>query len=61
MKYVIFALGELTGLAFNHLPPYQPFRNETPPPTPLGWKPKVTGNWSDADLSTLDRYFNGGK
>lgn len=61
MKYVlVLALGILTGLAFNHLPTLQPFRNETPPATPGDWNPKMTGNWSEGDRATINRWFNGG-
>lgn len=61
MRYVlVLALGILTGLAFNHLPPIQPFRDL--PPTAKDWLgPRMTGNWSEEDRATIDRYFNGGK
>lgn len=62
MRYVlILALGILTGLSFSRLPHYQPFRNETPPATPGDWTPRMTGNWSQEERATIDRYFNGGK
>lgn len=62
MKYVlVFAFGTLTGLAFNRLPHYQPFRNEPPPKTPGEWRPKMRGAWTDEDRRTLDGYYNGGK
>lgn len=61
MKYAaLFTLGILTGLAFNRLPHYQPFRNETPPKTPEEWRPKMTGSWSEDEIRTIHGYFNGG-
>lgn len=62
MKYLaLFTLGILTGLAFNRLPHYQPFRNEIPPQTPEEWTPKMRGNWTDEDMRTIEGYYNGGK
>lgn len=62
MKYVlILALGILIGLAFNHLPPLQPFRDQ--PGDPEDWAgPKMTGAWTEEERAMLaGRYFNGGK
>lgn len=60
MKYVlVLALGILTGLSFSRLPHYQPFKDQ--PVTPGDWKPKMTGNWSEEDRATMDRWFNGGR
>ena len=60
MKYVlVLALGILTGLAFNHLPPMELFHDW--PETDKNWKgPKMTGNWSEEDRASIDRWFNGG-
>lgn len=55
-----FALGILTGLAFQHLP-RRPLFNDLPP-TPEDWPgPKMRGNWSEEDRAMLNRYYNGGK
>lgn len=62
MKYaLLFSFGILTGLAFNHLPRFQPFRNETLPKTPAEWQPKMRGAWTDEDRRTIEGYYNGGK
>lgn len=61
IKYALtFAFGILTGLAFNRLPHYQPFRNEPPPKTPGEWRPKMTGSWTEYEIRKTDGYFNGG-
>lgn len=61
MKYALTLLaGVWIGLAFNHLPPFQPFRDT--PATPKDWVgPKMSGNWSEEERATIDRYFNGGR
>lgn len=60
MRYVlVLALGILTGLAFNHLPRMELFHDW--PETDKDWSPKMTGNWSEEDRATINRYFNGGK
>lgn len=59
MKIVLFIAGIMVGLCFNHLPPLQPFRDL--PPTAKDWKPKMTGNWSEEERATINRWFNGGK
>lgn len=55
-----FALGILTGLAFQHLP-RRPLFNDTPQ-TPEDWLgPKMHGNWTQEERAMLNRYYNGGK
>lgn len=62
MKYALtFIAGIWIGLAFNRLPHYQPFRNETPPATPTEWTPKMRGAWTEDEIRTTHGYFNGGK
>lgn len=62
MKYALtFAFGFLSAMAIYRLPHWQPFRNETPPPTPAEWRPKMTGSWSEDEIRTTHGYFNGGK
>ena len=60
MKYVIFALGVLTGLSFSRIPHYVNYYADHSLPNPYEG-PKARGNWSPEDMAVINRYFNGGK
>lgn len=61
MKYVIFALGVLTGLSFSRIPHYVNYYADHSLPKPDWEAPKVKGAWKPEDLETINRYYNGGK
>lgn len=46
MKTLMFLLGLLTGLAFNHIPRYAIFTDQ--PATPEGHKPKIR-TWTNGE------------
>lgn len=60
MKYILlFTLGILTGLSFQHLPRMELFHDW--PETAKDWEPRMSGNWSDEERDIVSRYFNGGR
>ena len=61
MKYVIFALGVLTGLSFSRIPHYVNQYADHSLPKPEWEAPKIRGGWTPEDLEVFNRYFNGGK